>query len=79
MMEETLEGVMDDGIEDMEEEAQEEVDKVLWELTAGALGQAPAVVSDSLPAASVTESTSAEVEDPEELEEMQSRLQKLRS
>lgn len=55
--------------------------QVLWELTAGALGQAPDALKDSLPAASVSEAASADadVEDPEELEEMQSRLQKLRS
>ncbi|XP_054257361.1 charged multivesicular body protein 3 isoform X2 [Macrosteles quadrilineatus] len=80
MLEDTMESVMDDP-EDMEEEAQEEIDKVLWELTAGALGQAPDALKDSLPAASVSEAASADadVEDPEELEEMQSRLQKLRS
>ncbi|CAK5075162.1 unnamed protein product [Meloidogyne enterolobii] len=34
--------------ENMEELAQEEVDKVLWEVTAGELGKAPAAVSDTL-------------------------------
>lgn len=33
MMEDTFEGLEDQ--DDLEEEAQEEVDKVLWELTAG--------------------------------------------
>jgi hypothetical protein len=54
---------------------------VLWELTTGQLGQAPAAVTDSLPATGVAEAagTSAVVEDEEELEAMQSRLQALRS
>ena len=34
--------------EDMETLAQEEVDKVLWELTSGELGKAPPAVSDTL-------------------------------
>ena len=33
MLEDTMEG-LDDG-EELEDEAQEEVDKILWELTAG--------------------------------------------
>lgn len=54
---------------------------MLWELTAGQLGQAPAAVTDTLPAAGVSEAagTSASLEDVEELEDMQSRLQALRS
>jgi len=54
---------------------------VLWELTAGQLGQAPAAVTDSLPATGVSEAAgaSAVMEDEEELEDMQSRLQALRS
>jgi hypothetical protein len=55
--------------------------QVLWELTAGQLGQAPAAVTDTLPAAGISEAagTSAGLEDVEELEDMQSRLQALRS
>ena len=55
--------------------------QVLWELTAGQLGQAPAIITDSLPPSSVAEAAgpSADLEDEEELEEMQSRLQALRS
>lgn len=54
---------------------------MLWELTAGQLGQAPAAVTDTLPAAGVSEAAgaSAVLEDVEELEDMQSRLQALRS
>ncbi|XP_049808586.1 charged multivesicular body protein 3 [Schistocerca nitens] len=82
MLEETMEGLEDE--EELEEEAQEEVDKVLWELTAGTLGKAPAAVTDSLPpAASVVAEASADaglpLEDEDELEDMQSRLQALRS
>jgi charged multivesicular body protein 3 len=79
MLEETMDTLEDQ--DELEEEAQEEVDKVLWELTAGQLGQAPAAVTDSLPPTGVSEAagTSAAMEDEEELEAMQSRLQALRS
>uniref|UniRef100_A0A8D8VUN2 Charged multivesicular body protein 3 n=1 Tax=Cacopsylla melanoneura TaxID=428564 RepID=A0A8D8VUN2_9HEMI len=46
MIEETMESIEPD-VEDMEEQAQEEIDKVLWELTAGALGKVPAVGTDT--------------------------------
>jgi len=34
--------------EDMEDQAQEEVDRILWEVTAGEMGRAPAVVAGEL-------------------------------
>lgn len=75
MMQDTMESFED--TEELEEAAQEEVDKVLWEITAGQLGKAPAAVTDSLP---VRPEASVEVEDDEEeLEAMQSRLQALKS
>jgi len=73
MLEDTLEGLED--TEELEEAAQEEVDKVLWEITAGQLGKAPAAVTDSLP---VPELAGAE-EEEDDLEAMQSRLQALKS
>merc|ERR1719310_1885244 len=81
MLEDTMEGL--DGEEEMEEAAQEEVDKIILELTTGKLGEAPAAVKDTLPAASSTVPAGAVLEDEEEseeeLEEMQSRLEALRS
>jgi len=74
MLEDTMEGLED--TEELEEAAQEEVDKVLWEITAGQLGQAPAMVTDTLP---VPEPVSAEADDEDDFEEMQSRLQALKS
>nr|CAG4648278.1 EOG090X0EF4 [Moina brachiata]SVE93285.1 EOG090X0EF4 [Moina brachiata] len=74
MLEDTMEGL--DDTEELEEEAQGEVDKVLWELTAGQLGKAPAAVTDTLP---VHEPTPAAAEEEDDLEEMQSRLQALKS
>ncbi|XP_044726802.1 charged multivesicular body protein 3 [Chrysoperla carnea] len=80
MLDETME-VLED-TEEMEDQAQSEIDKVLWELTEGKLGEAPA------PPVATTEgpSTAAETEpnvlledNPEELEEMQNRLSALRS
>lgn len=50
--------------------------QVLWEITAGQLGKAPAAVTDSLP---VPESVGSTADDEEDLEEMQSRLQALKS
>jgi len=77
MLEDTMEGL--EGEVELEEAAQEEVDKVLFELTAGALGTAPAAVTDTLPAAEVAGPSKVEEDEEEDLEEMQSRLQALRS
>lgn len=79
MLDETMDSIEDS--EEMEDEADEEVDKILWEVTAGQLGTAPAVVTDT--PGSVAASTSQEEEleeaDDKELEEMKMRLQSLRS
>ncbi|KAG6451222.1 charged multivesicular body protein 3 [Manduca sexta] len=76
MLDDTMSSMEDE--EEMEEAAQTEVDKVLWELTQGKLGEAPAP-----PTAVTAPSTSREEEAPEpdenELDEMQSRLEALRS
>ncbi|KAL0811458.1 hypothetical protein ABMA28_009858 [Loxostege sticticalis] len=76
MLDDTMSSMEDE--EEVEEAAQAELDKVLWELTQGKLGEAPAP-----PTAVGAPSTSKEVEAPEpdesELDEMQSRLEALRS
>lgn len=78
MMEDTFES-MEDG-EEMEEEAEAEVDKILFEITAGALGKAPSKVTDALPEMEPEGATAAYDEESEEdIEEMQSRLEALRS
>lgn len=81
MIEETMESIEPD-MDDMEEQAQEEIDKVLWELTAGALGKVPAVVTDT-PSSSKQKQEEAvgdlEEDDQDELEDMKSRLEALRS
>lgn len=78
MLEDTFES-MEDG-EDMEEEAEAEVDKILFEITAGALGKAPSKVTDELPEMEPAGATAASDEESEEdIEEMQSRLAALRS
>lgn len=78
MLDETMESVEDS--EDVEDEADEEVDKILWEVTAGQLGTAPAVVTETPGVATHTsvEEEGEEVDD-KELEEMKMRLQSLRS
>merc|ERR1719312_235021 len=74
MLEDTMEGITDS--DELEEEADAEVDKILFELTAGKLGEAPAAVKDTLPApAAVAEDVAEESED--DMEEMQSRLEAL--
>lgn len=75
MLDETMDSMED--TEEMEDAAQVEVDKVIWELTEGKLGEAPTppVGETETPSTSQPE----EVEDEEELEEMQSRLAALRS
>lgn len=78
MLEETMESVED--TEELEEEALGEVDKVLWELTEGKLGEAPLPPTSTAVGLSVRD---VPVEDDGEAEadltEMQSRLQALRS
>uniref|UniRef100_A0A3Q1J9Q6 Charged multivesicular body protein 3 n=2 Tax=Anabas testudineus TaxID=64144 RepID=A0A3Q1J9Q6_ANATE len=78
MLEDTFES-MEDG-EEMEEAAEEEVDKILFEITAGALGKAPSKVTDALPEMEPAGATAAsEDESEEDIEAMQSRLAALRS
>lgn len=54
IMNEMVDDVLDDTLnpedEDVEEAAQAEIDKILWDVTNGQMGQAPSVVSDTLPA-----------------------------
>ncbi|XP_077394527.1 charged multivesicular body protein 3 isoform X3 [Festucalex cinctus] len=79
MLEDTFES-MEDG-EEMEEAAEEEVDKILFEITEGALGKAPSKVTDALPEMPSAGATAAseDEESEEDIEEMQSRLAALRS
>ncbi|KAG8512974.1 Charged multivesicular body protein 3 [Galemys pyrenaicus] len=79
MLEDTFES-MDDQ-EEMEEAAEMEIDKILFEITAGALGKAPSKVTDALPEPEPPGAMAAEEEEEEEeaLEAMQSRLATLRS
>ncbi|XP_054721779.1 charged multivesicular body protein 3-like [Uloborus diversus] len=79
MMEDTFEGLDDQ--DDLEEEAQEEVDKVLWELTAGQLGKAPAAVSELLPDMEKEKVSvpSASASADADFSDMQERLEALRS
>jgi len=76
MVEDTMEGL--EG-EEEEDAAQEEIDKILLELTTGALGAAPDALKDTLPAAATAEPEEAEDEAEDDLEEMKSRLEALRS
>ncbi|XP_052001270.1 charged multivesicular body protein 3 [Xyrauchen texanus] len=79
MLEDTMEGMDDE--EEMEEAAEAEVDKILFEITAGALGKAPSKVTDALPEMepSGPVAASEDEEEVEDIEEMQSRLAALRS
>ncbi|XP_050702541.1 charged multivesicular body protein 3-like isoform X3 [Eriocheir sinensis] len=83
IMEEMLEDTLDTmEPEEMEEEVQAEVDKVLFEITAGQLGEAPEMVKDALPTpAGATALGPEEEEEPpeEDMEEMRTRLEALRS
>uniref|UniRef100_A0A4W2CCL8 Ring finger protein 103 n=1 Tax=Bos indicus x Bos taurus TaxID=30522 RepID=A0A4W2CCL8_BOBOX len=80
MLEDTFES-MDDQ-EEMEEAAEMEIDRILFEITAGALGKAPSKVTDALPEPEPLGAMAAsedEEEEEEALEAMQSRLATLRS
>ncbi|XP_063922575.1 charged multivesicular body protein 3 [Zophobas morio] len=75
MLDETMD-TFEDNTEEMEEAAQNEIDKVLWEITEGKLGEAPAPPVGERP---VEKPVEVEEEDEEEIEEMQSRLAALKS
>ncbi|XP_064599920.1 charged multivesicular body protein 3-like [Liolophura sinensis] len=76
MLEDTMEGLEP---EDLEEEVDAEVEKVLFDLTAGELGKAPAAVADSLPTEEQGATAAVEDEEEEDVEEMKARLEALRS
>ncbi|KAL8586377.1 hypothetical protein ACOMHN_022992 [Nucella lapillus] len=81
MMDDAMD-VMDD--EELEEAADGEVEKVLYELTAGELGKAPEAVEDSLPAESMGATAGPshladEEEEEEDMSAMRARLEALRS
>lgn len=81
MLEDTMESLDDQ--EELEEEAQEEVDKVLWDLTAGQLGKAPTAVTESLPSVDLEKAGPSAIamddDDDDDVTKMQERLQALRS
>ena len=91
-MDDAMESVTDE--EGVEEEADSEVEKVLWELTQGKLGEAPRAVSDSLPSTAAGTRVpaggkavrspalmdpNAEEDDEEDMETMRKRLEHLKS
>lgn len=76
MMDESMQSFEE--VEEMENEAQAEIDKVLFELTEGKLGEAPEPPKSEEVAAANVE-PAVELEDESELTEMQSRLAALKS
>ncbi|KAK9890684.1 hypothetical protein WA026_012035 [Henosepilachna vigintioctopunctata] len=80
MLDETFEDMEEDP-EGMEEAAQTEVDKVLWELTEGKLGEAPAPPTSEGASATIGEPATVDLSDEEEkdVDEMASRLAALKS
>lgn len=86
MLDETMDSLEES--EELEEEAAKEVDKVLWEITDGKLGEAPLppeatpadkASAEKAPAAASRVAVEEDDDESEELEEMQSRLASLRS
>ncbi|KAL4232387.1 Charged multivesicular body protein 3 [Mactra antiquata] len=77
MLEDTMEGL--DDSEEMEEAAQEEIDKVLFDLTAGELGKAPTAVTDTLPAQQEPQGATAAAASDDEAEDLMAKLEALRS
>ncbi|CAH1156048.1 unnamed protein product [Phaedon cochleariae] len=74
MLDETMDEFEDN--EEMEEAAQTEIDKVLFEITEGRIGEAPLPPTEPTEKVKVVE---PEVEDESELEDMQTRLAALKS
>uniref|UniRef100_A0A0K8TSX4 Putative vacuolar sorting protein vps24 n=1 Tax=Tabanus bromius TaxID=304241 RepID=A0A0K8TSX4_TABBR len=81
MLDETFESIEE--TEEMEEEAQSEIDKVLFEITQGKLGEAPLPPEAEAGAAAVSKvqekEESDKESDEEDLKDMQGRLASLRS
>ena len=78
MVDDSIDSVLEQP-EDMEELAEAEVDKILFELTNGAMGKAPEAVTDTLPAGTRLPASAADVDDgAEDLEEMRARLEAIR-
>jgi len=77
MLDETFEDMED--TEEMEEAAQNEIDKVLFEITEGKIGEAPLPPSEPAEKVKEAQGPAGEEEDEAELEEMQSRLAALKS
>ncbi|NXX14383.1 CHMP3 protein, partial [Podargus strigoides] len=76
MLEDTFESLEDQ--EEMEEAAEMEIDKILFEITDGVLGKAPTEIPDALPEAEPMGAAAA-ADEEEDIEAMQSRLATLRS
>ena len=76
MIEETIDEVTGMDEEEMEEKVADEVEKVLFEITKGQMGKMP-TIADKEPIAGG--STEEVPEEEEEIEEMQKRLQALKS
>ena len=75
MMDDTLDsGMMGEDEEEMEEEAQAQVDKVLFELTDGKLGQASTDPLPELEAPTVEAPTKSRQAEEEEMQRMQAAL-----
>ena len=82
MLEDTMEGFTEE--DDMEDAAQAEVDRIILEITTGKLTEAPSAIKDTLPDPAAADDDEeirdeAAAEGEEELEEMKSRLEALRS
>ncbi|OXA44178.1 charged multivesicular body protein 3 [Folsomia candida] len=74
MVNDTFESLEDQ--EELEEAADEEIDNILWEVTAGQIGKAPPAGTRAMPQIAPP---AEESEDEEEIERMQNRLEALRS
>eukprot|EP00088_Acartia_fossae_P059725 TRINITY_DN7119_c0_g1_i1.p1 TRINITY_DN7119_c0_g1~~TRINITY_DN7119_c0_g1_i1.p1 ORF type:complete len:220 (-),score=85.91 TRINITY_DN7119_c0_g1_i1:310-969(-) len=77
MIEDTME-TLEEG-EEEETEVQDQIDKILLELTAGALGKAPDALTETLRPEPEPEVAEAESEGEDDLEDMKTRLEALRS
>ncbi|XP_065191045.1 charged multivesicular body protein 3-like [Sycon ciliatum] len=77
MMDDAFESALGD--EDEEEAAEAEVDKILFEVTNGILGQAGPVEDNPLPAPAAAAAAATAASDEEEDDEMRARLEALRS
>lgn len=76
-MDDSIESALGSG-EDIEEMAQAEIDKILYDVTNGVMGTAPEAITDTLPAGAVANRLPQTPDDLDDLEALRARVDTIR-